>query len=287
VVDLTNKVSEKVAETVRRLLEREWNAEAERLLKDALELQPDAIELVELLAETMARQGRLVEALSVLLHALERFPGDVDLRIRLGQFVAVEGQRVALELFRSTEDVEITSPLVQVEVGMTLADMGQFDEAEVAIKKALKDEPEYMEAWLELAHIRIETGDWQGSIRPLRMALQSGGPPADIHVDLAAAFLHLGFVGEADRVLVEAAAAGLEHAGLAYYGAARAAMNNDTEAAVTALKQAFTNDPDRLRRLFQVDRFFDTIRDLPEVQAVVGSQSKEGVLMSFRPRKGR
>ena len=100
-------------------------------------------------------------------------------------------------------------------------------------------------------------------------------------------FTGRGFVGEADRILEEAAAAGLEHAGLSYYSAARAAMNNEPEAAVAALTKAFANDPDRLRRLFQVDRFFDSIRDLAEVQAVVGSQGQDGVLMSFRPRKGR
>ena len=172
--------------TVRKLLDRGWFDEAMPMLRDALELHPTHIEIILLFAETYARQGKMLEALQVLIDANRRMPAHADLRLRLGQFLAIDGLHVAMDIFDRTEAEHEYPALVILERAMTLSDMGRFRDAQKEVERALELEPEYWDAWMELGRLKIELGDWAGAVKPLRKAMELDGPTSELAVDLAA-----------------------------------------------------------------------------------------------------
>ena len=278
---------ERSIQTIRRLIERGWYDEALPLLDDARLLHPQNTDLVTMHAEVYARQGKLVEALQVLVGAYSSFPGDPELRLRLGQFLAIDGLHVAMDLFDRTEEDHEYPALVIVERAMTLADLGRYAEAQKEVERALSMEPEYLDAWMELGRLKIEVGDWAGAIKPLRRAVDYGGPTPDLLVDLAAAYLHQGFIDEAEKCIAQGEALEEGNPGLAYYRAAVAASRGDTGAALGHLKRALDSGHEGIRRLLQADRFFDAMRDQPELADLKGTLRDDTKLRRFIPRRGQ
>jgi len=282
---MTNADLEKVFQTARQLLNRSWAVEAEQLVRSAMTLHPEASELVDLLGECLLRQGRWFDSLAVLMDGTRTHPEDQGLKLRLGQFLAGEGLHTAMEVFRQVEDAHGDDPLVLLEIAMTLADLGDPAEAERYAMRSLEADDGYHDAWMELAHIRIDAGDWRGAVQPIRRAIELGGARVDLLVDLAASYLHLGFYGEAEKALDEAEKMDEEHVGLAYYRAALSASQRDQQRALRHLRRAFSSQPERLRRLFQVDRFFDEVRELPEVLEIIGAEETAGEIKVLKPRR--
>ena len=282
---MTHDDLEKVFQTARQLLNRSWSVEAEQLVRTAIKMHPKASELHDLLGECLLRQGRWLDSLAVLLDGVRTFPEDEGLKLRLGQFLAGEGLHTAMEVVRQVEESHGSDPLVLLEIAMTLADLGDPGEAERYAQQALEVDATYYDAWIELAHIRIDAGDWRGAVQPIRRALELGEPRADLYVDLAASYLHLGFHGEAEKSLDEAERLDEGHVGLAYYRAALSASQRDQQRALRHLRRAFSGQPERLRRLFQVDRFFDSVRELPEVLEIIGTETTSSDLKILTPRR--
>ncbi|MBM65728.1 MAG: hypothetical protein CMH55_05790 [Myxococcales bacterium] len=282
---MTKADLEKVFQTARQLLNRSWAVEAEQLVRTAIAMHPGTPELQDLLGECLLRQGRWMDSLAVLMDGVRAFPEDQGLKLRLGQFLAGEGLHTAMEVFRQVEESHGSDPLVLLEIAMTLADLGDPAEAERYATRALEVDEDYYDAWIELAHIRIDAGDWRGAVQPIRRAIDLGGARADLWVDLAAAYLHLGFYGEAEKALDEAEQMDEEHVGLSYYRAALSASQRDQQRALRHLRRAFSTQPERLRRLFQVDRFFDEVRELPEVLEIIGTEAMAGEVKVLNPRR--
>lgn len=285
--DIVTSNLEEVVRTARRLLNRNWATEAETLVRSAITLHGDRPELYDLLGETLLRQGRWVDSLTVLIDAIRALPEDEGLQLRLGQFLAGEGLHAAMEVFRNVETAHGDDPLVLLELAMTLAELGEYGEAEHYAQRALEGDEQFHDAWMELAHIRIDSGDWRGAVTPIKKALELGGQRVDLIVDLAAAYLHLGFLGEAEKALHDAETLDPDHVGLDYYRAALSATQHDQQRALRHLRRAFSGQPERLRRLFQVDRFFDGVRELPEVLEIIGAEEPAGELKVFKPRRPR
>ena len=273
--------------TVRKLLERGWYDEALPMLSDALELHPTHVELILLYAETFALKGNMLEALHVLIDANRRMPKHADLALRLGQFLAIDGQHVAMDLFGRIEAEHEMPALVILERAMTLSDLGRFADAHAEVERALVLEPGYWDAWMELGRLKIGVGDWSGAVKPLRRAMELAEPTAELIVDLAAAYLHQGFIEEAEKVLDQGEKLEPGHPGIAYYRAAVAAGRGEIDDALRHLQHALENGHEGIRRLLDADRFFDVLRDRPELAEITGTQLPEGKLRRFVPRGER
>jgi tetratricopeptide (TPR) repeat protein len=285
--DETPDLAGRAVATVRKLLEREWFDEARRVLDDACVLHPNHLELILLNAETYARQSQMIEALQVLVDAHRRVPEHADLKLRLGQFLAIDGLHVAMDLFDRTEAQHEFPALVILERAMTLSDLGRFRDALKEVERALEIEPGYWDAWMEMGRLNIELGDWSAAVRPLRRAMELEGPTAELAVDLAAAYLHQGFVDEAEKVLDQGERLEPAHPGFAYYRAAVAAGRGETGDALKYLQKALDSGHEGIRRLLQADRFFDALRDRPELAELSGTPRTEGTLRRFEPRVDR
>jgi len=285
--DETSDLAGRAVTTVRKLLEREWFDEARRVLDDACVLHPNHLELILLNAEAYARQSKMIEALQVLIDAHRRVPEHADLKLRLGQFLAIDGLHVAMDLFDRTEAQHEFPALVILERAMTLSDLGRFRDALKEVERALEIEPGYWDAWMEMGRLNIELGDWSAAVRPLRRAMDLEGPTAELAVDLAAAYLHQGFVDEAEKVLDQGERLEPAHPGFAYYRAAVAAGRGETGQALKYLQKALDSGHEGIRRLLQADRFFDALRDRPELAELSGTPRTEGTLRRFEPRSDR
>ena len=285
--DESLELADRAIATVRKLVEREWFDEARRVLDQACPLHPNVLELTLLNAETYVRQGQMVEALQVLMDAHRRVPDHADLKLRLGQFLAIDGLHVAMDLFQRSEAQHEHPALVILERAMTLSDLGRFREALVEVERALKLEPDYWDAWMEMGRLNIELGDWAAAVRPLRRAMELEGLNAELAVDLAAAYLHQGFVDEAEKILDQGERLEPAHPGFAYYRAAVAAGRGQTAQALDYLRAALDSGHDGIRRLLQADRFFDALRERPELAELQGSPPQESNLRRFVPRNDR
>ena len=281
------ELAERAVATVRKLLEREWLDEARRVLDEACPLHPNYLELILLNAETHVRQNQMIEALQVLIDAHRRVPEHADLKLRLGQFLAIDGLHVAMDLFDRTEAEHEFPALVILERAMTLSDLGRFGEALKEVERALELEPKYWDAWMEMGRLNIELGDWSAAVRPLRRAMELEGLTAELAVDLSAAYLHQGFVDEAEKILDQGERLEPAHPGFAYYRAAVAAGRGETGAALKHLQRALDSGHEGIRRLLQADRFFDALRGRPELAELSGSGRSESNIRRFVPRSDR
>jgi Flp pilus assembly protein TadD len=140
---------------------------------------------------------------------------------------------------------------------------------------------------MEMGRLNIELGDWSAAVRPLRRAMELEGPTAELAVDLAAAYLHQGFVDEAEKVLDQGERLEPAHPGFAYYRAAVAAGRGETGDALKYLQKALDSGHEGIRRLLQADRFFDALRDRPELAELSGTPRTEGTLRRLEPRADR
>ena len=283
----STELAERAVVTVRKLLERDWLDEARRVLDQACPLHPNYLELILLNAETHVRQNQMLEALQVLIDAHRRVPEHADLKLRLGQFLAIDGLHVAMDIFERTEAAHEYPALVILERAMTLSDLGRFKEALKEVERALELEPKYWDAWMEMGRLNIELGDWSAAVRPLRRAMELEGLTAELAVDLAAAYLHQGFVDEAEKILDQGERLEPAHPGFAYYRAAVAAGRGETGEALKHLQRALDSGHEGIRRLLQADRFFDALRDRPELAELSGLSRTEGKLRRFVPRNDR
>jgi tetratricopeptide (TPR) repeat protein len=214
-------------------------------------------------------------------------PTHADLKLRLGQFLAIDGLHVAMDLFDRTEAEHEFPALVILERAMTMSDLGRFSEAQTEVERALELEPDYWDAWMELGRLKIELGDWAGAVKPLRKAMELEGPTSELAVDLAAAYLHSGFITEAEKVLDQGEKLEAAHPGFAYYRAAIAAGRGETSEALKHLQKALESGHEGIRRLLEVDRFFDALRDQPELADLKGTERNDDNLRRFVPRSDR
>jgi tetratricopeptide repeat protein len=106
-------------------------------------------------AESLAREGRSIEAMDLFTQIVSLNPGDVEARV----WVA----RLALRL-------------------------GRVDEAEGGFRSVLREHPEDVDARIGLGMVLTRTGNWRAALEVLRPAEQTAGENADLFAALARAY---------------------------------------------------------------------------------------------------
>ncbi len=88
--------------------------------------------------------------------------------IRQGQGRAPEAE----ELYRRSLAVKGAQPHVHHNLGMLLYQLRRFDEAILALNEAVRQKPNYAEAWLRLGHAHQSKGEFEAAEKAYRQALR-------------------------------------------------------------------------------------------------------------------
>ncbi len=127
-------------------------AEAERLVKDVLQKDPNHVAGHVLLADVLFAQEKRQEALAELNRAIELDPKRVESVIALAKYyIRTNDIAKAEEVFRRAVSVNEASALGHIEYAKFLVQAGRRDQAEAEFRRAVEVEPQNRDARFVLA----------------------------------------------------------------------------------------------------------------------------------------
>ncbi len=160
-----------------------WNPEqagqARTVLDQGLEKYPNDYNLNAALANAFLMENRLAEAAAVLSGYLSR-QENTTLRERLGQlYVDSEQPEKALETLKRIPPKERSAD-AQFQMARAEARLGRKTAAMNALKQLLKQNPEHLEAWVELAFQQEMDRDYAAAVATYSQILELGATREDI-----------------------------------------------------------------------------------------------------------
>jgi tetratricopeptide (TPR) repeat protein len=125
--------------------------------------------------------------------------------MRANEFLTKRAYAQALECYQQLVTLDARDALARNGLGIALAQLSQYSEAEAEFRRAIGLKPNFPEAYFNLAGVLEATGRYNEAEVPLRRALKLKPSYADARVRLGASFVLSGRVDEArecfDRVL--------------------------------------------------------------------------------------
>ncbi|GEM_PF-4444207 len=149
---------------------------AERILKDAITLDPTEPWLHIELAQALEYQFRLPEALQAVDEAISRDPEIFDahmLRSRI-LFTAHHGDEALVSL-ATAGAMRPGDPVVDEWCGYAYKVLGRRGDALTAFRRSRRKSPQHSPAWENEAKLLLEEGDYTGAMRAAKEAEYLGG----------------------------------------------------------------------------------------------------------------
>jgi tetratricopeptide (TPR) repeat protein len=262
------------------LADRGWLDEAIREFEKAITLDPLSAHAHDNLASVLVQKGKLRDALRSYLRALELEPASPTSHYNLASFLTSHAREMAIEEYKEAITVEPDFIDAHVNLGLALADGGDYDGAIAAYQEALRIDPNDAGAKHELGTVLIDAGRHPEAIAFLRDVTKAEPDNIDAWIDLSTCYLRRGFLGEAENALEHALVldkndvmANYTRAALSMatsdHGGALHALRTAFETSATALASAHTVPLARLQMLAAEDRAFDALRDHDEFIALL------------------
>jgi tetratricopeptide (TPR) repeat protein len=265
--DPTGKADQHNARGI-ELADRGWLDEAAKEFLRAIELDPEAAHPHDNLATVYAEQKKLREALTEHLTALRLDPESATVHFNLAAFLSAHATDLALESYRAALALDRAFPDAQLQLGMTLADEGQVEEALVALRTAVEQAPEDPLPHQELASLLMDEGEFRAAIGQLKEATRLAPDVFDAWLDLGIAYAQQGFYDEAERAYAGAARLRPDDLLLNYNLSGLHALAGKPEAALVALRRALSIDPVKVRTWLESDEMFEPLVGNPEFEVL-------------------
>lgn len=246
------------------LADRGWLDEAVKEFSKAIELDPDSAHAHDNLATVLADKGLLREALREYLVAIALEPQSPTTHYNLASFLATHAHDLAISEYKETLALEWDYPDGHLNLGLTYAERGQFQEALASYQEALKLDPRDMIAKHEMATVLMDMGRPKDAIPMLREVVKAEPDNLDAWVDLGNCYATKGIYSESEKALHKALELDATDLMANYHMAALRAAQGDAERCFESLRLAAKADKDRVRAWVEGDRFFDAIRELAE-----------------------
>jgi len=273
-------------------------------LAEALRLHPHGA-VRGTLADALARQGKLDEAIWNDAEAVRDWPESADLRMRYGQILARRGwvdealrQYAAALALDARNDRGERAARIQLLMAEAWTARKRADRAIDAYEKALALDPDLVEARAGLALARLDATDPHQAADSLEAALASGLDQPAVHFGLAEALDRLGRQAEAIehyRVALGEKPDSVEGANNLAWLLATArdpALRSPGEAlawAETAARASGRSDPRVLDTLAvslaAAGRFEEAVAELDAALALLGDSAPRGQLDALRARR--
>jgi len=172
-------------------------ADARALLKKGLEQFPDQRELSLTLATTYYAEKRYADAVLTLRDYLSRHPGDVAALQESGAILIESKQYAeALDVLNSIPK-ESRTPLVLYYLAKANAGLGKNRQALGLLRAAVKADPSFLEAWVELAFLYEMDGDYVQAEKTYERLIELGETSDEVWLRLITLNLKLNNPGKA------------------------------------------------------------------------------------------
>ncbi len=143
-----------------RMLEQGDSETALELLKSAISRQPSNVAALELMAEAAQQEQRWQDAEFALKSALGLQPENIGLNLRLGEVYLSKGDAsAARDVFRQLTQKFPQSDRAWAALGLLDANLGNLDQAESALSRALEENPLLAEVQLAYGELLLRAGE--------------------------------------------------------------------------------------------------------------------------------
>ena len=175
------------------LIDQRRYAEAERLLRDALQLRPDCPTLLNKLGSSVWEQGRPAESEPLFARAAALRPKNAVYRNNLGLAYWDQGRQAeAAECYRQALELNPEANDVRMNLGVVLSDLGRFDESVEHLCEAVRRDPESPDTLQNLGMTLARMGRWPEALDYYEQALALRPDYAEVHRNRAYGWLYHG-----------------------------------------------------------------------------------------------
>jgi Flp pilus assembly protein TadD len=182
------------------------DAQATKVLEEAVEQYPTDDLLLSDLGNAYLRQGEIAQASAVLERALEANPERSETHNLLGVVAVKQGDSATGEHeFREALRCQTDFPEARDNLGSLLAEEHNYGEAEFQFEKAIEADAGFAEAHHHLGRLLVLMDQLPRAVSELREAAQQEPDDPEVHEDLADVLAATGHAAEAipeyERVL--------------------------------------------------------------------------------------
>ncbi len=147
-------------------------AEAELLLRNAQEKLSDDLNIHVMLSEVLLLQNKVNEGITILEQYVKKNPTAYIAKMELAlAYLKVEQPQKAFEYFSSLPQTEQT-PLVLYYSAMALRELERTNEAIIFLERALEQNPDFLEALLELANMEERNNNFTAAKKHYKKILE-------------------------------------------------------------------------------------------------------------------
>lgn len=250
------------------LADRGWLDEAIKEFKKAIELDPNSAHAHDNLATVYAEKKRYREALEEYLTALRLEPDSATAHYNLAAFLSAHAMDFAVSEYKEAIDLEPDYPDAHLNLGLTWADLGQFQDATRELRTAVELDPTDALPRQELAGVLMDTGDFRNAITQLKDVTRLEPENFDAWLDLGICYAQKGFYAEAERAYDTAKALKADDLLLNYNLGALYALWDRPKDAIAQLKKAVAIDRAKVAGWLAADPMFDALKGDPEFEAL-------------------
>ncbi len=175
------------------LMARKKYAEAEPLLREALDMRPDCPDILNSLGSAIWEQGFPAKSEPYFVRAAAIRPDDWIIRNNLGLAYWDQGRPLeAAECYRRVLELNPASNNARMNLGVVLSDLGRFDEALEHLHEAVRVEPDSPDTVQNLGMTLGRMGRWNEAIEHYNRAVDIRPDYAEVHRNRAYGWLYLG-----------------------------------------------------------------------------------------------
>jgi len=192
---------EDLAQQVERLLEAGAVEQAEAILREAVEKDPQDARLMRLWSRVLAEQGRDPEALRACERAVSLDPADPESRLWLAElYLRAEQPDSALEHYRIVEQARPNDPALKRQIAQILVWLDRNEEAIPYLEAYLAMVPAEVETLKTLYRLYLWTDQPDKALAMLEQVVERDPADRDANLELAQRYLDRDRVPDAIRV---------------------------------------------------------------------------------------
>ena len=161
-------------------------AEAERVYRQVIRMDPDEAAALNYLGVVLHQQGDDDDAIGVLRRSVALRPDSIDFHSNLGRVLQANGRLdESIEHYRKAASLSTNNPLTHYNLGRALFAGGAETEAESAFRQAIAIKADFVEARTELARVLLNQDRVTDAEAEFRAVVKHKPDEADAHYQLA------------------------------------------------------------------------------------------------------